>query len=132
MSITQRLQDLLRIASLLSLFATSSVSAQSLVCSVTRHWKVSSVTQSSNDEEVSLAIETTDARGTIQQMTVSIPLGSTRFVTQHGRAGWNSAVHVQESERPQTAKVSTLAWCDGRMRGYDETVLPIQMPLDRT
>jgi len=128
----QRLQDALRISSLICLFATSSVSAQSLVCSVTRDWKVSSVSQSLNDAELSLAIETTDARGTVHQMTVSIPLGSTRFVTQYGRAGWNFAVHVQENEQPRTAKVSTLAWCDGRMRGYDEAVLPIQMKLDGT
>ena len=130
-SITQWLQGVLRIASLISLCAASSVSAQSLVCSVTPQWKVSSVTQTSN-EELSLAIETTDARGTVQQMTVSIPLGSTLHVAQHGRAGWNFVVHVQHDERPQTAKVSTQAWCDGRIRGYDEAVLPIQITLDRT
>lgn len=130
MFITQRLQDVLRIASLISMFAASSVSAQSLTCSVTPHWKVSSVTQGSNDEELSLAVETTDARGTVQQMTVSIHLGSTVYVMP--RTGWNFAVYVQEDERPRTARVSTQAWCDGRMRGYDEAVLPIQMTLDRT
>ena len=132
MSTTQWLQDVLRIAPLISLLAASSVSAQSLVCSVTPQWKVSSVTQGLNDEELSVAVETTDARGTVRQITVSIALGSTRHVTQHGHAGWNFAVHVREDERPRTAKVSTQAWCDGRMRGYDEAVLPIQMTLDRT
>ena len=130
MSTKKRLQDVLRIASLISPLAANSVSAQSLVCSVTPQWKVSSVTQGLNDEELSVAIETTDARGTVRQITVSIALGSTvSVVTQRG---WNFAVHVQEDERPRTAKVSTQAWCDGRMRGYDEAVLPIQMTLDRT
>ena len=72
MSITQWLQGVLRIASLISLLAASSVSAQSLACSVTPQWKVSSVTQGVNDEGLSLAIETTDARGTVRQITVSI------------------------------------------------------------
>ena len=130
MSITQWLQGVLRIASLISLLAASSVSAQSLACSVTPQWKVSSVTQGVNDEGLSLAIETTDARGTVRQITVSIALGSTVYVVT--QPGWNFAVHVQEDERPRTAKVSTQAWCDGRMRGYDEAVLPIQMTLDRT
>ena len=111
-----------------------SVSAQSLICSVTPQWKVWSVTQTSSDGEVALAIETTDAGGTIQQITLSIPAGSTRYVSYQGagRAGWTFVVHVQEGEHPRTVRVSTQASCDGRVRGYDEAVLPIQVMLDRT
>ena len=114
--------------------AAGSVNAQSLVCSVTPQWKVSSVTQTSSDGELSLAIETTDAGGTVQQITLSIPAGSTRYVTYRGagRAGWTFVLHVQEGEHPRTVRVSTQASCDGRVRGYDEAVLPIQVMLDRT
>ena len=78
-----------------------------------------------------LAIETADARGMVQLISVSTTSGSTRYVTDHNYAGWTFAVHVKEDERRRTATVGIQAWCDGRMRGYDETVLPVQVVLDR-
>lgn len=125
-------KSLQNILAVLVLLATSSVSAQNLFCSVTPPWKVSSVTQNSSDGDLSLAIETIDARGVAQLITISTASGSTRYVTYHNYAGWTFAIHVQEDEQRRTARVGTQAWCDGRMRGYDETVLPIQMTLDRT
>ena len=115
-----------------ALLAVSSANAQSLACSVTPQWKVTSVTQTSSDGELSLAVETTDARGSVHQLTLPIVPGSVRHVTQTGRAGWTFAVLVREDERPRTVKVSTQALCDGRMRGYDEAVLPVLVALDRT
>ena len=126
------MQRALMIGALASLLATGSANAQSLVCSVTPQWKVTSVTQTSSDGDLSLAVETTDARGEVQLITVSVALGSTRYVTYDGRAGWTFAVVVLEDERPRTVKVSTQALCDGRMRGYDEAVLPVLVALDRT
>ena len=113
------------------LLSASLVSAQNLYCSVTPPWKVSSVTQDSSDGELSLAVETIDAQGLVQHITVSTTSGSTRYVTSH-HSGWTFAIHVQEDERLRTARVGTQAWCDGRMRAYDETVLPIQLTQDRT
>ena len=124
--------DLHRVFVTLLWLAAGSVNAQSFVCSVTPQWQVVSVTQTASDGELSLSIDTTDARGTVQQIALSIPVGSTRYVTYAGRAGWTFVVHVQEDERPRTVRVSTQASCDGRVRGYDEAVLPIQVMLDRT
>lgn len=132
MSVRQGLQCVFMIAALVSLLATGSADAQSLVCSVTPQWKVTSVTQTSSDGELLLAVETTNARGAVHQITLPMVPGSTRHVTQTGRAGWTFAVHVQEDERPRTVKVSTQALCDGRMRGYDEAVLSVVVALDRT
>lgn len=121
----------LSILAVFLLLATSLVGAQNIFCSVTPPWKVSSVTQNSSNGELLLAIETADARGMVQLITVSTTSGSTRYVTDHNYAGWTFAVHVQEDERRRTATVGIQAWCDGRMRGYDETVLPVQVVLDR-
>jgi hypothetical protein len=116
----------------LLLLATSSVGAQNLFCSLTPPLKISSITQNTSDGELLLSIETIDPRGTPQLIAVSIPPGETRFIRHHSQGGWAFAIHVQEDQRHRTVKVSTQAWCDGRVRGFDETVVPIQVVHDRT
>lgn len=107
------------------LVLAGSVSAQNLYCSEAPPWKVSSVTRSADESEFVLAIETVDARGTAQVISVSTNSGSARYVTSTSHAGWTFAIYVQEDERRRTARVGTQAWCDGRMRSYDEIVLPV-------
>ena len=114
------------------LLLTSSADAQNLYCSEAPHWKVSSVTRSASDSELVLAIETIDVRGTPQTISISTASGATRFVTQSSYDGWTFAIHVQEDDRRRTARIGTQAWCDGRMRSYDETVLPVLTQGDRT
>lgn len=113
------------------LVLTSSVGAQNLYCSEAPHWKVSSVTRSADENGFVLAIETVDATGTVQVISVSTTSGSTRYVTSTSHVGWTFAIYVQEDDRRRTARVGTQAWCDGRMRGYDEIVLPVLMRGER-
>ena len=120
------------ILAILLLMTTSLVAAQNLFCSEAPHWKVSSVTQTPSDSELVLAIETVDAEGAVQLMMVSTTSGSTRYVTTQSSSGWTFAVHVQKEEQRRTARVGTQAWCDGRMRAYDEIVLLVLATLDRT
>ena len=120
------------ILAILLLMTTSLVAAQNLFCSEAPHWKVSSVTQTPSDGELVLAIETVDAEGAVQLMMVSTTSGSTRYVTTQSSSGWTFAVHVQKEEQRRTARVGTQAWCDGRMRAYDEIVLFVLATLDRT
>jgi hypothetical protein len=110
---------------------TSSVAAQNLYCSEPPHWKVSGVARSANEGELVLAIEAIDARGMPQVISVPARSRTTRYVTYQSHAGWTFAVHVLEEEQGRTARVGTQAWCDGRMRSYDEAVLPIQASGDR-
>jgi hypothetical protein len=107
------------------LLLTSSAGAQNLYCNETPYWKVSSVARSANEGELLLAIETVDARGTPQAISVSATSGSTRYVMHQSFVGWTFAVHVLEDEWRRMAKIGTQAWCDGRMRSYEETVVPI-------
>ena len=120
------------ILAILLLMTTSLVAAQNLFCSEAPHWKVSSVTQTPSDGELVLAIETVDAEGAVQLMMVSTTSGSTRYVTTQSSSGWTFAVHVQKEEQRRTARVGTQAWCDGRVRAYDEIVLLVLATLDRT
>jgi hypothetical protein len=116
----------------LLLLATSSVGAQNLFCSLTPPLKVSGVTQNTIDGELLLSIEIIDPRGMPQLIALSIPPGETRVIRHQSDGGWAFAIHVKEDQRYRTARVSTQAWCDGRARGFDETVAPIQVVLDRT
>ena len=110
---------------------TCSANAQNLFCSEAPHWKVSGVTRGANDRELVLAIETVDAAGAAQVISVSTTSGSTRFVTYTSYGGWTFAIHTQEDEQRRTAIVGTQAWCDGRMRSYHEAVLPVVTQGDR-
>ena len=114
------------------LLATSSVDAQNVFCTLTPPLRVTGITQSLSDGEFSLSIETIDSRGVPHVIAMSVPPGQSRFLTHQSHIGWAFSIHVQEEQPLLTAKVSTQAWCDGRVRGFDETVVPIRIVLDRT
>ena len=114
------------------LLATSSADAQNVFCTLTPPLKVAGIKQNLSDGEFSLSIETIDARGALHVIAMSVPPGESRFLRHQSHGGWAFSIHVQEEQALRTARVSTQAWCDGRVRGFDETVVPIQIVLDRT
>ena len=116
---------------MIGLLLTSSAGAQNLYCSEAPPWKVSSVARSASAGEFVLAIETLDAGRAPQVISVTVTAGTARYVTYQSHVGWTFAVYAVEDEQGRTARVGTQAWCDGRMRSYDEAVLPIQASGDR-
>ena len=104
---------------------SSGASAQSALCQLTPEWKVLSVTQTSYQGDLLLSVETTDDQGLLRTLAVRIQSSQPSYVTASGHLGWTIRFSVEADLDFRSVKVWTEAWCDRRLKYFDETVLPL-------
>jgi hypothetical protein len=104
---------------------SSGVGAQSPYCQLMPEWKVLSVTETSNQGDLLLSVQTTDDQGVPHTLAVPVRASRPSYLMTDGYFGWTIRFSVEADFDFRSVKVWTEAWCDRRLKYFDETVLPL-------